>query len=180
MKIKHGMILAAGLGKRMQPLTLKIPKPLLEIEGVTLLERALNLLISNGVEEVSINIHHLSHQIREYLSKAKHKANIEISSEEDLLLDTGGGAEKATKNFKENPFFIINPDTLCLDIDLVREKLENAVLEIPLGVKATLSQPIVNISRLLRLNVGETLEIPISDKLDVYVEDIKMFNVSIE
>ena len=57
-----------------------------------------------------------------------------------------------------------------------REKLENAVLEIPLGVKATLSQPIVNISRLLRLNVGETLEIPISDKLDVYVEDIKMFN----
>lgn len=57
-----------------------------------------------------------------------------------------------------------------------REKLENAILEIPLGVKATLSQPIVNISRLLRLNVGETLEIPISDKLDVYVEDIKMFN----
>ena len=98
MKIKHGMILAAGLGKRMQPLTLKIPKPLLEIEGVTLLERALNLLISNGVEEVSINIHHLSHQIREYLSKAKHKANIEISSEEDLLLDTGGGAEKANGN----------------------------------------------------------------------------------
>ena len=115
MKIKHGMILAAGFGKRMQPLTLKIPKPLLEIEGVTLLERALNLLISNGVEEVSINIHHLSHQIREYLSKAKHKANIEISSEEDLLLDTGGGAEKATKNFKKNPFFIINPDTLWSD-----------------------------------------------------------------
>ncbi len=57
-----------------------------------------------------------------------------------------------------------------------REKLENAVLEIPLGVKATLSQPIVNISRLLRLNVGETLEIPISENLDVYVEDIKMFN----
>ena len=115
MKIKHGMILAAGLGKRMQPLTLKTPKPLLEIHGVTLLERALNLLISNGVEEVCINIHHLSDQIREYLSKFKSKANIEISSEEDLLLDTGGGVEKATKAFKKNPFFIINPDTLWSD-----------------------------------------------------------------
>ena len=57
-----------------------------------------------------------------------------------------------------------------------REKLENAILEIPLNVKATLSQPIVNMSRLLRINVGETLEIPVSDKLDVFVEDIKMFN----
>ena len=114
MKIKHGMILAAGIGKRMHPLTLKTPKPLLEIKGVTLLERALNLLISNGVEEVCINIHHLSDQIREYLSKFKSKANIEISSEEDLLLDTGGGVEKATKAFK-NPFFIINPDTLWSD-----------------------------------------------------------------
>ena len=115
MKIKHGMILAAGIGKRMHPLTLKTPKPLLEIKGVTLLERALNLLISNGVEEVCINIHHLSDQIREYLSKFKSKANIEISSEEDLLLDTGGGVEKATKAFKKNPFFIINPDTLWSD-----------------------------------------------------------------
>ena len=115
MKIKHGMILAAGLGKRMQPLTLKTPKPLLEIQGETLLERALNLLINNGVEEVCINTHHLSDQIREYLSKFKSKANIEISSEEDLLLDTGGGAEKATKEFKKNPFFIINPDTLWSD-----------------------------------------------------------------
>ena len=115
MKIKHGMILAAGIGKRMHPLTLKTPKPLLEIKGVTLLERALNLLVSNGVEEVCINIHHLSDQIREYLSKLKSKANIEISSEEDLLLDTGGGVEKATKAFKKNPFFIINPDTLWSD-----------------------------------------------------------------
>ena len=115
MKIKHGMILAAGIGKRMHPLTLKTPKPLLEIKGVTLLERALNLLVSNGVEEVCINIHHLSDQIREYLSKFKSEANIEISSEEDLLLDTGGGVEKATKAFKKNPFFIINPDTLWSD-----------------------------------------------------------------
>jgi len=57
-----------------------------------------------------------------------------------------------------------------------RDKLENAILEIPLDLKATLSQPTVNISRLLRINVGETLEIPISDKIDVFVEELKMFN----
>ena len=57
-----------------------------------------------------------------------------------------------------------------------REKMEEAVLEVPLKVNATLSEPIVNLSKLLRLNVGNTLEIPISDKIDVYVEDIKMFN----
>lgn len=112
MKIKYGMILAAGLGKRMQPLTLETPKPLLKIGGFTLLERALNLLITNGVEEVSINTHHLGDQISNYLSNSNFKAKIKISSEKDLLLDTGGGTSKATKNFKENPFFIINPDTI--------------------------------------------------------------------
>ena len=55
MKIKHGMILTAGLGKRMQPLTIKKPKPLLEIGGSTLLERAINLLINHGVEEITVN-----------------------------------------------------------------------------------------------------------------------------
>ncbi len=112
MKIKHGMILAAGLGKRMQPLTLKKPKPLLKIGGKTLIERALNLLISHGVEEVSINIHHLGNQIEKYIVNFKSKVKINISSEKDLLLDTGGGVQKATEKFKDNPFFVINPDTL--------------------------------------------------------------------
>ena len=61
MNIKYGMILAAGLGKRMQPLTLKTPKPLLEINNYTLLERAINLLISHGVQEISINVHSVSY-----------------------------------------------------------------------------------------------------------------------
>ena len=60
MNIKYAMILAAGLGKRMQPLTLKIPKPLLEINNSTLLERSINLLINYGVHEISINVHSLS------------------------------------------------------------------------------------------------------------------------
>ena len=112
MKIKHGMILAAGLGKRMQPLTSKKPKPLLEIGGITLLERAINLLTNHGVEEISINIHYLGHQIEKFISNFKSKVKIKISNEKDLLLDTGGGVKKATKEFKDNPFFVINPDTL--------------------------------------------------------------------
>ena len=71
MKIKHGMILAAGIGKRMQPLTLNKPKPLLEINNTSLLERAINLLINCGVQEISINVHHLSDQIKSFINKKK-------------------------------------------------------------------------------------------------------------
>ena len=112
MNIKHGMILAAGLGKRMQPLTFKTPKPLLEINNLTLLERAINLLISHGVQEISINVHHLPDQIQSFVNKKKYQAKITISNEEDLLLDTGGGVLKGTQNFGDNPFFVVNPDTI--------------------------------------------------------------------
>ena len=112
MNIKYGMILAAGLGKRMQPLTLKIPKPLLEINNYTLLERAINLLISHGVQEISINVHYLPDQIKSFINRKKFKVKITISNEENLLLDTGGGVLKGTQNFGDNPFFVINPDTV--------------------------------------------------------------------
>ena len=112
MKIKHGMILTAGLGKRMQPLTNKKPKPLLEIGGSTLLERAINLLINHGVEEITVNVHHLAHQIEKFILDFKSDVKIEISNEKDLLLDTGGGVKKGAIKFNDNPFFVINPDTL--------------------------------------------------------------------
>ncbi len=110
--IKHGMILAAGIGKRMQPLTFKTPKPLLEINNSSLIERAINLLINYGVQEISINVHYLSEQIESYISKKNFDAKIYISKEKDLLLDTGGGVKEATTQFKDSPFFVINPDTL--------------------------------------------------------------------
>ncbi len=112
MNIKYGMILAAGLGKRMQPLTLKTPKPLLEINNYTLLERAINLLSSHGVQEISINVHYLPDQIKSFINRKKFKVKITISNEENLLLDTGGGVLKGTQNFGDNPFFVINPDTV--------------------------------------------------------------------
>ena len=112
MNIKHGMILAAGLGERMQPLTLKTPKPLIEINNLTLLERAINLLISHGVREISINVHYLATKIQSFVNEKKFKIKITISNEEDLLLDTGGGVLKGTQNFGDNPFFVVNPDTI--------------------------------------------------------------------
>ena len=112
MKISHGMILAAGLGKRMRPLTNKKPKPLLEVGGSTLLERAINLLINHGVEEITVNTHHLADQIEKFISDFSSEVKFKISNEKNLLLDTGGGVKKGAKEFKDNPFFVINPDTL--------------------------------------------------------------------
>ena len=115
MIIKHAMILAAGLGKRMQPLSLDIPKPLLKVGSKNLLDRAISLLIKHGVKEFSINVHYLSDQIKKYISNSKSAVKITISNERDSLLDTGGGVKNGTKHFKDNPFFIINPDTLWRD-----------------------------------------------------------------
>ena len=109
------MILAAGLGKRMQPLTLKTPKPLLEINNISLVERTINLLIKSGVEEISINVHHLPEQIEKFIREKKFKVEVNISKETDALLDTGGGILEATKHFDDNPFYVINPDTLWSD-----------------------------------------------------------------
>ena len=111
MKIKQGMILAAGLGKRMQPITLKTPKPLVQIGNKNLLDRAIELLINHGVDEIAINVHHLADQIKDFINKKKYKAKITISHEQDILLDTGGGIYNATKSFK-GPFVVVNPDTL--------------------------------------------------------------------
>ena len=80
MNIKYGMILAAGLGKRMQPLTLKTPKPLLKINNYKLLERAINLLSSHGVQVISINDHYLPDTIKSFININKFKVNIKISN----------------------------------------------------------------------------------------------------
>ena len=85
MKIKYAMILAAGLGTRMKPLTLKTPKPLLKIGNKNLLERSINLLENYGVEQIVINVHHLADQIENFISTLNLKVKIFISNEKDLL-----------------------------------------------------------------------------------------------
>ena len=112
MNVKHAMILAAGLGTRMKPLTLEIPKPLIKVRSKSLLERSINFLENHGVEQITINVHYLSAQVERFISNLKTKVKMIISDEKDLLLDTGGGVKEGTRIFGKNPFFVLNPDTL--------------------------------------------------------------------
>ena len=112
MKINKAMILAAGLGTRMQPLTLKTPKPLIKIGEYNLLERSINLLTQHGIKELVINVHHLADQIEKFIKKKNLNIKITISDERNELLDTGGGILKGTESFDEDPFIVMNPDTV--------------------------------------------------------------------
>ena len=111
MQIKKAMILAAGYGKRMLPLTQTTPKPLIKIGPKNLLERAIELLIKIGVKEIVLNIHHLSDEINKFIKDKNYEVSIDLIKEEELL-DTGGGIFNATKQFKDDPFFVLNPDTI--------------------------------------------------------------------
>src|SRR5499427_8165075 len=117
------MILAAGLGTRLRPLTDSRPKALVEVGGKTLLEIAIARLRSLGVTEIVVNVHHFAETMRDYLmSKRNFGIGIEVSRE-DVLLDTGGGLKKAAWFFLENgtdqPFLLHNVDVLS-SIDLAQ------------------------------------------------------------
>lgn len=113
------MILAAGLGSRLRPLTDTTPKALIEVSGRPLLEYQLQKLERAGVTEVIINTHHLAEQIHRYISAQHFGLRIEISHEEDLL-DTGGGLKKAAWFFDDGqPFILQNTDVLS-DLDYTK------------------------------------------------------------
>ena len=106
------MILCAGFGKRLNPLTLKLPKPLLKIGKETLLSNTIKFLENYGIQEVIINVHYLGSQIIEYTKNNKFNLNITIIEEKEKILDTGGGVLNAIDNFSKEHFLIINPDTI--------------------------------------------------------------------
>jgi len=112
MQINTALILCAGLGKRLHPLTLTNPKPLLEIDNITVLERCINLNIKFGVKKIFINTFYLGNQIFEFIKKREFPIDIQIIEDGKKILDTGGGILKMIKNSKENDFIIFNPDTL--------------------------------------------------------------------
>ena len=110
--IKKAMILAAGFGKRIHPLTLKCPKPLLKIGNETLLSNALKFLELFGIKQAVINVHYLGEQIVDYINSNQFNLSINVVKEKDKILDTGGGVLNAIQYFSNEPFLIINPDTI--------------------------------------------------------------------
>ena len=111
---KRAMLLAAGLGKRMRPLTDSMPKPLIKVHGKALIDHALDALSRAGVEQVVVNVHYLADQIEEHLQNRK-DIEIVISDERDDLLDSGGGIVKALPILGDQPFFLLNADSFWIE-----------------------------------------------------------------
>jgi MurNAc alpha-1-phosphate uridylyltransferase len=110
---KTAMVLAAGRGERMRPLTLKVPKPLVELAGRPLIDHVLDKLAGAGVETAVVNVHYLPDLLEASLARrAEVKPAIIISDERDELLDTGGGAKRALPLLGPGPFFVHNADTV--------------------------------------------------------------------
>ena len=110
--IRRAMILAAGRGTRLAPLTDRVPKPLLPVAGRPLLEHILEFLVACGIRDVVINLHHLGHLIQEHLGNgSRFGVHIRYSSEETIL-DTGGGIKHAERLLTGEPFVVVNGDSL--------------------------------------------------------------------
>ena len=112
MKINTALILCAGYGKRLNPITLKIPKPLIKINDITLLDKTLSLIENLDIKKIKINTFYLQEQITNFISNHHLKKNIEIIQDGTEILDTGGGILNLIKSSKEKDFIVFNPDTL--------------------------------------------------------------------
>ncbi|OYR12026.1 nucleotidyltransferase family protein [Brucella grignonensis] len=104
------IMLAAGLGKRMRPITETMPKPLVPVAGKSLIDWGLDALVNAGVENTIVNVHYLADQLIDYLG-SRSKPKITISDERDLLLDSAGGIVNVLPQVGGKPFYVLNADT---------------------------------------------------------------------
>ena len=138
MRINTALILCAGFGKRLNPITLNTPKPLLEIKDVSMLERCINLIEQLGIQTILINTFYLKDQFSVFLKSKNFNIDIKIIEDGEHILDTGGGIQNMIKDSHEKDFIIFNPDTiwsndykdeiLKLEKMYFSEKLENILL----------------------------------------------------
>jgi len=112
MKINTALILCAGLGKRLNPLTLENPKPLLKLKNITMLENCIKLIIKLGIDKIILNTFYLEEKIVEFISKKKFPIKIQIIKDGDQILNTGGGILNMISSSSENDHIIFNPDTV--------------------------------------------------------------------
>jgi len=137
-RINTALILCAGFGKRLNPITLNTPKPLLEIKDVSMLERCINLIEKLGIQKIFINTFYLKDQFSVFLNSKNFNLDIKIIEDGDHILDTGGGIQNMIKDSNEKDFLIFNPDTIWSDDykdEILKmekmyfsEKLENILL----------------------------------------------------
>ncbi len=121
----NAMILAAGLGKRMRPLTATTPKPLIEVNGRALIDHGMDRLAAAGVKNCIVNVHYLADLVEVHVQR-RQDMDITISDERDVLLETGGGIKHALPLLGSEPFFQLNSDTCCW-IEGVKPNLEHMV-----------------------------------------------------
>jgi MurNAc alpha-1-phosphate uridylyltransferase len=112
---RTAMVLAAGLGKRMRPLTATRPKPLVEVAGKTLLDHCLDRLRAAGVEKAVVNVHYLADALEAHLKNRVEGIEILVSDEREQLLETGGGLVRALPLIDSDPFLVVNSDNLWVD-----------------------------------------------------------------
>ena len=120
MSVKTALILCAGFGKRLEPLTKSIPKPLLKIKDITLLERTLQIIDKLEIKEVKINTFYLQDQIIDFIKNYKSSLEIEIIKDGKEILDTGGGILNLINSSEDEDFIVFNPDTMW-DIKYIDE-----------------------------------------------------------
>ena len=112
MRVKTAFILCAGLGKRLNPMTLETPKPLLKLNDKTMLEKCINMILELGIKKIFLNTFHLGNQISEFIKNKKFPIDIQIINDGNEILNTGGGILNMIKNSQDENFIIFNPDTL--------------------------------------------------------------------
>ena len=131
---QDAMVLAAGLGKRMRPLTATRPKPLVEVGGRTMLDRALDRVRGAGVRRAIVNVHYLADRVEAHLAARAQGVEIRLSDERDALLETGGGVAKALPLIESDPFYVVNSDNLWIDgpvdtLKLVAQQWDAATMD---------------------------------------------------
>jgi MurNAc alpha-1-phosphate uridylyltransferase len=112
MRINTALILCAGFGKRLNPITLKIPKPLLKIKNLTLLEHCISLIKQVGVKKILINSFYLKEQINKFFEENNFEIEIKVIEDGNAILNTGGGILNLISKINENDFLVFNPDTI--------------------------------------------------------------------
>lgn len=137
------MVMAAGLGKRMRPLTATRPKPLIEVAGKTMLDHTFDHLRAAGVKRAVVNVHYLADQVEAHLKARAGDIEVLISDERKQLMETGGGIVQAREMLGDQPFFTVNSDTMWVDgpIDALRqlaatwdsERMDALLLVVPLA-----------------------------------------------